>query len=81
MPRRFDSLPYRWARRIVVAIGGGSVVLIGIAMIVLPGPAVIVIPAGLGILALEFAWARLWLNKFTAAGKNVVDRMKSMGKS
>jgi tellurite resistance protein TerC len=30
-------------------------------MIALPGPAFIVIPAGLGILALEFAWARRWL--------------------
>ncbi|MEI9999774.1 MAG: PGPGW domain-containing protein [Verrucomicrobiota bacterium] len=26
-------------------------------------PAIIVIPAGLAILALEFAWARLWLRK------------------
>jgi tellurite resistance protein TerC len=30
-------------------------------MIVLPGPAVLVIPLGLGILAIEFAWARRWL--------------------
>ena len=30
----------------------------GIAMIVLPGPAILVIPVGLGILGLEFAWAR-----------------------
>ena len=30
-------------------------------MIALPGPAFIVIPIGLGILGLEFAWARRWL--------------------
>ena len=34
---------------------------VGIAMMVLPGPAFIVIPIGLGILGLEFAWARRWL--------------------
>lgn len=56
-------LSYRQARRIVVLIFGTSVLLIGIAMIVLPGPAVVVIPIGLGILAIEFAWARRWLKK------------------
>ena len=50
-------------RRIVVMILGGTVLVIGIALIVLPGPAFIVIPAGLAILAIEFAWARRWLNK------------------
>ena len=51
-------------RRILIALVGGTVLLIGIAMIVLPGPAILVIPAGLAILAIEFAWARHWLNKF-----------------
>jgi tellurite resistance protein TerC len=54
---------YKWARRIAIAIVGFSVLIIGIAMIVLPGPAFIVIPVGLGILGLEFAWARHWLKK------------------
>lgn len=49
---------YRWIKRIVIAVAGFTVLLIGVAMIVLPGPAFIVIPAGLGILALEFAWAK-----------------------
>ncbi|MEA3186832.1 MAG: hypothetical protein QOD99_662 [Chthoniobacter sp.] len=50
-------------KRIMIAVVGGTVVLIGIALIVLPGPAFIVIPAGLAILAVEFAWARRWLQK------------------
>ena len=50
-------------RSIVVAVVGGTVLALGIALIVLPGPAFIVIPAGLAILAIEFAWARRWLNK------------------
>jgi tellurite resistance protein TerC len=32
-------------------------------MIVLPGPAFVVIPAGLAILGIEFAWARIWLKR------------------
>lgn len=56
-------LPYRWARRIAVAVVGGTVLAIGLALVVLPGPAFVVIPLGLAILGLEFAWARHWLRK------------------
>ena len=54
---------YKLAKRIAIGIVGGTVLLVGIAMIVLPGPAFVVIPVGLGILSLEFAWARIWLKK------------------
>ena len=74
------NLTYRIARRIAVAIVGGSVLLVGIAMIVLPGPAVVVIPMGLGILGLEFAWARVWLKKMKEAGQKVVDSVQSSRK-
>jgi tellurite resistance protein TerC len=56
----FD-VAYRLARRIVIAVVGATVLAVGVAMMVLPGPAFIVIPIGLGILGLEFAWARRWL--------------------
>ena len=79
--KRINNLPYRYARRVVVSIVGGCMVLVGIAMIVLPGPAFIVIPAGLGVLALEFAWARIWLRKLKAAGKNVMNSVRSASKS
>ena len=55
-----------WARRIVVAVVGFTVLLFGIALIVLPGPAFIVIPLGLAILATEFMWARSLLQKARA---------------
>jgi tellurite resistance protein TerC len=71
-------ITYQWARRIVVAVIGGSVLLVGIALIVLPGPAIVVIPLGLGILGLEFAWARMWLRKLRATANNVVNRVRSM---
>ena len=45
------------AKKTLIGIAGGIVLLAGIAMIVLPGPAFIVIPAGLAILATEFEWA------------------------
>jgi len=55
--------PYRVAKRIAIGIVGGSVLVVGLCMIVLPGPAFVVIPAGLAILGVEFAWARIWLEK------------------
>ena len=64
--RTFFSLrnpSVRFAKRVVVSLVGGTVVLIGIALIVLPGPAFIVIPIGLSILATEFVWAKRWLKK------------------
>jgi tellurite resistance protein TerC len=57
----FLAITYRRARRIVVAVVGGTLMIIGAFMTVLPGPALVVIPLGLGILSLEFAWARRWL--------------------
>ncbi len=51
----------KYARRIVIAIIGTTVLSIGIVLLVTPGPAFVVIPVGLAILATEFAWARHWL--------------------
>jgi len=71
------KITYKWARRIVVAVIGGSVLLIGVALIVLPGPAIIVVPLGLGILGLEFAWARIWLRKLRATANSIINRVRS----
>jgi tellurite resistance protein TerC len=57
------SSAIRLARRVAVAIIGGSVLLFGIALLVLPGPAIVVIPIGLAILATEFLWARRLLKR------------------
>jgi tellurite resistance protein TerC len=54
---------FKTARRVVIAVIGGTVALIGVAMIVLPGPAIVVIPAGLAILGTEFAWAKRLLKR------------------
>lgn len=70
------TITYKWARRIVVAVIGGTITLIGIAMVVLPGPAIVVVPLGLGVLGLEFAWARYWLKKLRATASQVVNRVR-----
>jgi tellurite resistance protein TerC len=50
-------------KRAFIFLIGGTVLLIGLVMIVAPGPSVLVIPLGLGILATEFVWARVWLQR------------------
>lgn len=54
---------YRLARRIVIGVVGTTILLVGVVMVFMPGPAMVVIPAGLAILGIEFAWARVWLRK------------------
>jgi uncharacterized protein (TIGR02611 family) len=58
-------------KRLIVLVIGGTVLLTGIIMLVVPGPGLMVIPLGLGILAIEFAWARRLLRKFKQKGMDV----------
>lgn len=73
-------ISYKTAKKVVVAVVGGTVLLVGIAMIVLPGPAFLVIPAGLAILATEFAWAHRWLQKAKEKVEEIKNK-KANGKS
>ena len=52
--------PIRW---VVVATVGATLVLLGAIFLVLPGPGIPLIIAGLAILATEFTWAEIWLNR------------------
>lgn len=72
-------MTYKWARRIAVAIVGFTVLAVGLAMLVLPGPAIVVIPIGLGILGLEFAWARRWLHRVKERGVTIVNSIRKNG--
>ena len=58
---RFFPRQYRIARRIATAVIGGTLLVLGMIMLVTPGPGTPTIAAGLGVLALEFYWARRWL--------------------
>lgn len=66
--------PAGTAKKVIVGVMGGTVVLVGVAMIVLPGPAFVVIPLGLAILATEFAWAKKLLRKVKLAIKKRMNR-------
>ncbi|MEQ9561783.1 MAG: PGPGW domain-containing protein [Woeseiaceae bacterium] len=70
------EMTYKAARRIAVAVVGGTVLLFGIIMLVTPGPALVVIPVGLAILGAEFAWARLWLRKIRRSISNGMSRSR-----
>lgn len=61
--RRFGAVSYKLARQIVIGVIGGTILLGGIIMMVTPGPGILIVLLGLAILAVEFAWARIWLNK------------------
>ena len=80
MVRRALETTYRTARRIVVGVIGATVVSVGIVMLVLPGPAILVIPLGLGILGLEFAWARRWLRHVRERSQVLVERWAARGR-
>lgn len=70
------AMPYPWARRLVVSVIGGTIVLVGVALIFLPGPALLVIPVGLGILGLEFAWARSLLKRARDGAEDFVNDVR-----
>lgn len=63
MIRRLGAVSYKLARRIVIAVIGGTILIGGVIMLVTPGPGVAIILLGLAILAIEFTWAKLWLTK------------------
>jgi uncharacterized protein (TIGR02611 family) len=76
MLKSFLSFTYRLARRIVVAVVGSTLVLIGVILIFTPGPALVVIPLGIGILGIEFAWARRLLARARDGTITAVHRFK-----
>jgi len=69
-------LGWRQARRIVVGLIGGTVLLIGIILLVTPGPGTAVIIGGLAILATEFVWARRWLRKVRRRGADLLNQLR-----
>jgi tellurite resistance protein TerC len=74
-----ESITHQWARRIAVTVIGGTVCLIGLALVVLPGPAFVVLPIGLGILSIEYAWARRWLARLKDTANGLVDGVRNNG--
>lgn len=69
---------YKLARRIVIGVIGGTMLVFGLVMLVTPGPGLVGIAAGLAVLAVEFTWARIWLKrlrrKMSEAGNSLRGR-------
>jgi uncharacterized protein (TIGR02611 family) len=61
--------------RIAFAIVGFLVLLAGVVMLVTPGPGIPVLVLGLGMLALEFAWAERWLERILDRAEQAVDQV------
>jgi uncharacterized protein (TIGR02611 family) len=61
--------------RVVFATLGFLVLAAGVVMLVTPGPGVAVIILGLGMLALEFAWAERWLERIVETAEEAVDQV------
>ena len=68
----------RHARRVVIFVIGGTVLLFGVVLIFTPGPAILVIPIGLAILATEFIWARKLLSKVKEKIKLGKEKIKKL---
>lgn len=66
----------RAPRRVAIAVVGSLAVLAGLVLLVTPGPALVVIPVGLAILAVEFEFARRWLEIVRAHVRRVAERAK-----
>jgi uncharacterized protein (TIGR02611 family) len=68
---------YRVAKRIAIGIVGGTVLVMGIVMMVTPGPGIAGILGGLGILAIEFTWARIWLKKLKTKAQEMARKLQN----
>jgi uncharacterized protein (TIGR02611 family) len=68
-------LTLQGARRLVVAVIGGTIVLVGIALLVVPGPGLLVIAAGLALLGTEFVWARGLMSKIRRQMQRAKERV------
>lgn len=82
-PRLIDRVRARQQRhrqrsrvyRVAFAVAGFAVVLAGVIMLVTPGPGIAVIIVGLGMLALEFAWAERWLERLIMSAETAVEQV------
>lgn len=85
MLNRTGHMVYKTARRIVITVVGGTILLLGCVMLLTPGPGLLGIAAGLGILGLEFAWAKRWLievkRRSNQAIQDMNDEQSSLGRN
>ncbi|MBI2577071.1 PGPGW domain-containing protein [Candidatus Woesearchaeota archaeon] len=64
------------AKKVIVGIIGGTIVLLGAILLFTPGPAAVVIFLGLGVLGSEFIWAKLLLERLKQKAKDGIELYK-----
>ena len=75
-PRAVLRFIGRSGKRIGVTIVGFLLLLAGAIMMVTPGPGTVAIIAGLAILATEYTWAEIMLDKVKAKAKQAGDAVR-----
>lgn len=66
----------KYARKIVIATVGASLLVIGVILIILPGPGLLLILAGLLVLSVEFAWAERHVHKVRSKVETTKAKLK-----
>ena len=66
----------RNGKRIAVLVVGLAFVVLGVIFLVLPGPGILGIIIGLAILATEFVWARVLLDKAKEQAQKAKDKVR-----
>lgn len=64
------------AWRVGVFVVGMTILALGVVLLPLPGPGMLVVVVGLGVLSVEFAWARGGLAKLRAVGAKLRERVR-----
>lgn len=66
-------------RRIAVLVAGVVVIAVGLVLLALPGPGIPLVIGGLALLAREFRFARLLLERGRAHALRVLSRLRRTG--
>ena len=69
-------LPSSFTRKALCFVAGACVILAGLVMLATPGPGLLAVCTGLAILAVEFRWARYWLQQIRRKTKRLRQRMR-----
>ena len=72
---RYLPHPVRW---VVVTTVGATLIALGLVFMVLPGPGIPLVIAGFVILASEFAWAEVLLQRMRHDGGRLAQRLRAL---
>ena len=76
-PRAVLRFIARSGKRIGVTVAGFLVLIAGLIMMVTPGPGTVAIIAGLAILATEYTWAEIMLDKVKTKAKQAGNAVRN----